>query len=226
MGLAGLLVIGLALLVGDFGYAALPADRQSAGCVSRCRGFFGPRKPAHCCSRRASTTAAETAAGRAGKPRRRAAYAPNEGWSTGQSQPNAGLSPWWRCSNRISGMRPPSICAINRRPPANDCRAVGSQCSAARRSRQTTRYAAPSDCWRVRRLERYGRVQVLEWYLNSASFGHLTFGADQRCQAVSWQERQRIWISSISAVVDAAIEAPASIRWTRRRSAHSQQLDV
>jgi membrane peptidoglycan carboxypeptidase len=25
---------------------------------------------------------------------------------------------------------------------------------------------------------RYGRTQVLEWFLNSADFGHQTFGAD------------------------------------------------
>jgi len=151
MGLAGLLVIGLALLVGDSATQpyrlidSLPDVSVAAG------GFFGPRKPAHCCSRRASTTAAGNkllaALENPGVERRMLPM------KVGQptSQPNAGLSPWWRCSNRISGMRPPSICAINRRPPANDCRAVGSQCSAARRSRQTTRYAAPSDCWRVRR---------------------------------------------------------------------------
>ena len=54
----------------------------------------------------------------------------------------------------------------------------------------------------------YGRVQVLEWYLNSASFGHLAYGAESAAR-LYYGITARDLDAAQSAVLLAALEAPA-----------------
>jgi membrane peptidoglycan carboxypeptidase len=55
---------------------------------------------------------------------------------------------------------------------------------------------------------RYGRTQVLEWYLNSASFGHLAYGIDSAAQLYLGKSGSQLDLAE-SALLAAALEAPA-----------------
>ncbi len=57
-------------------------------------------------------------------------------------------------------------------------------------------------------VARYGHVQVLEWYLNSASFGHLAFGADSAAQLYLDKPAAHLTLPEAALLV-AAIQAPA-----------------
>lgn len=57
-------------------------------------------------------------------------------------------------------------------------------------------------------VARYGHVQVLEWYLNSASFGHLAFGADAASRLYLDKTAANLTLAE-SALLAAAIQAPA-----------------
>ncbi|MEN6524832.1 MAG: transglycosylase domain-containing protein, partial [Anaerolineaceae bacterium] len=57
-------------------------------------------------------------------------------------------------------------------------------------------------------VSRYGRVQVLEWFLNSAYFGHLAYGADTASQLYLGKSAQDINLAE-SALLVAAYQAPA-----------------
>jgi membrane peptidoglycan carboxypeptidase len=57
-------------------------------------------------------------------------------------------------------------------------------------------------------IARYGHVQVLEWYLNSAAFGHLAFGADSAAHLYLGKPATGINLAE-AAVLAAAIQAPA-----------------
>lgn len=54
----------------------------------------------------------------------------------------------------------------------------------------------------------YGHAQVLEWYLNSASFGHLTIGADNAARLYLGKSAARLDMGEV-AVLLAALNAPA-----------------
>lgn len=74
-------------------------------------------------------------------------------------------------------------------------------------------------------LDRYGRAQVLEWYLNSASFGHLTFGADSAARLYLGKSASQLdWYDA--AVLVAALEAPALNGIDAPAAARERQLDV
>ncbi|MHB0966752.1 MAG: transglycosylase domain-containing protein [Bellilinea sp.] len=74
-------------------------------------------------------------------------------------------------------------------------------------------------------LDRYGRAQVLEWYLNSASFGHLTFGADSAARLYLGKSASQL-DGYDAAVLVAALEAPA-LNWIDApAAARERQLDV
>jgi membrane peptidoglycan carboxypeptidase len=73
--------------------------------------------------------------------------------------------------------------------------------------------AAPRRAIRMRLLaaqvtDTYGRIQVLEWYLNSAYLGHLAYGADSAAQ-LYFDTSASDLDASQSAVLLAALEAPA-----------------
>lgn len=55
---------------------------------------------------------------------------------------------------------------------------------------------------------RYGRTQVLEWYLNSASFGHLAYGVGSAAQLYLGKSGSQLDLAE-SALLAAALEAPA-----------------
>ncbi len=55
---------------------------------------------------------------------------------------------------------------------------------------------------------RYGRTQVLEWYLNSADFGHNTFGAESAAQLYLGKSAADLNIAE-SALLVSLIESPA-----------------
>ncbi|HAL17051.1 MAG TPA: hypothetical protein DCP32_09970 [Anaerolineaceae bacterium] len=74
-------------------------------------------------------------------------------------------------------------------------------------------------------LSRYGRAQVLEWYLNSASFGHLTFGADSAARLYLGKSASQL-DGYDAAVLVAALEASA-LNWIDApAAARERQLDV
>lgn len=74
-------------------------------------------------------------------------------------------------------------------------------------------------------LYRYGHAQVLEWYLNSASFGHLTFGAETAAQLYLGKSASQIdWLDA--ALLTAALEAPALNPLDAPAAAHENQLTV
>ncbi len=54
----------------------------------------------------------------------------------------------------------------------------------------------------------YGRTQVLEWYLNSASFGHQAYGVDSAAQLYLGKSGSQLDLAE-SALLAAALEAPA-----------------
>ncbi len=54
----------------------------------------------------------------------------------------------------------------------------------------------------------YGKEQVLEWFLNSAAFGHLTFGADSAAQAFLGKPASALNPAEVALLL-AALEAPA-----------------
>lgn len=54
----------------------------------------------------------------------------------------------------------------------------------------------------------YGRAQVLEWYLNSASFGHLAYGVDSAARLYLDKPGSQLDLAE-SALLAAALEAPA-----------------
>ena len=57
-------------------------------------------------------------------------------------------------------------------------------------------------------IARHGHVQVLEWYLNSAYFGHLAFGADSAARLYFGKPATSLILSE-AAVLVGAIQAPA-----------------
>ena len=57
-------------------------------------------------------------------------------------------------------------------------------------------------------VARYGRAQVLEWYLNSASFGHLAYGVDQAARLYLDQSASQLDFGQ-AAVLLAALQTPA-----------------
>ncbi len=54
----------------------------------------------------------------------------------------------------------------------------------------------------------YGRARVLEWYLNSASFGHLAYGAESAAQLYLGKSASRLTLPE-AALLAAALQAPA-----------------
>ncbi len=74
-------------------------------------------------------------------------------------------------------------------------------------------------------LTRYGRVQVLEWYINSASYGHLTFGADSAARLyLGISASQLDWYDA--ALLVAALEAPALNLIDASAAARERQMGV
>lgn len=74
-------------------------------------------------------------------------------------------------------------------------------------------------------LTRYGRSQTLEWYLNSVSFGHLTFGADSAARlylGISASELDAF----DTALLMAALESPALNPLDAPAAARDRQLSV
>ncbi len=57
-------------------------------------------------------------------------------------------------------------------------------------------------------VSRYGREQVLEWYLNSAYFGHLAYGAESAAQLYFGKSAQDLNVSETIALA-AVLQAPA-----------------
>lgn len=57
-------------------------------------------------------------------------------------------------------------------------------------------------------VSEYGRAQVLEWYLNSAWFGHLAYGADAAARLYLGKSAEELNLAE-SALLLAALEAPA-----------------
>ncbi len=57
-------------------------------------------------------------------------------------------------------------------------------------------------------LTRFGRLQILEWYLNNASFGHLAYGADAAAQLYLGKPASQLgWAEA--ALLTAVLDAPA-----------------
>ncbi|HWR64722.1 MAG TPA: transglycosylase domain-containing protein, partial [Bellilinea sp.] len=74
-------------------------------------------------------------------------------------------------------------------------------------------------------LERYGRPQVLEWYLNSASYGHLAFGADSAARLYLGKPASQLdWYDAAQLV--ALLDAPALNPLDAPAAAHELQLEV
>ncbi len=57
-------------------------------------------------------------------------------------------------------------------------------------------------------INTYGKEQVLEWYLNSAPFGHLTYGADSAAQAFLGKPASSLNPAEVALLL-AALESPA-----------------
>lgn len=57
-------------------------------------------------------------------------------------------------------------------------------------------------------VTRYGRTQVLEWYLNSANFGHLAYGAESASQVYFEKSAQDLSLAE-AAMLSVLIDAPA-----------------
>jgi len=74
-------------------------------------------------------------------------------------------------------------------------------------------------------LTRYGRSQVLEWYLNSVSFGHLTFGADSAAQLYLGKGAGELDAFD-TALLTAALESPALNPMDAPAAARDRQLSV
>ncbi|MBP7227581.1 MAG: transglycosylase domain-containing protein [Longilinea sp.] len=55
---------------------------------------------------------------------------------------------------------------------------------------------------------RFGRSQVLEWYLNSASFGHLTYGADNAARLYLGKSATDLEMDEVALLI-AVLESPA-----------------
>lgn len=74
-------------------------------------------------------------------------------------------------------------------------------------------------------LSQYDRVQVLEWYLNSASFGHQTFGVESAARLYLGKSASELnWYEA--ALLIAALETPALNPLDSPAAAHERQLDV
>ncbi len=71
----------------------------------------------------------------------------------------------------------------------------------------------------------YGRSQVLEWYLNSAYFGHLAYGADSAAHLYLAQPASQLDFAQ-SAVLLAALEAPALNPLDAPIAARERQQDI
>ena len=71
----------------------------------------------------------------------------------------------------------------------------------------------------------YGRAQVLEWYLNSAYFGHLAYGADSAARLYMAQPASQLDFAQ-SAVLLAALEAPALNPLDAPAAARERQQDI
>ncbi len=71
----------------------------------------------------------------------------------------------------------------------------------------------------------YGRSQVLEWYLNSAYFGHLAYGADSAARLYLAQPASQLDFAQ-SAVLLAALEAPALNPLDAPTAARERQQDM
>lgn len=72
---------------------------------------------------------------------------------------------------------------------------------------------------------RYGHAQLMEWYLNSASYGHLTFGADSAAQLYLGKPASALNLSEAALLV-AASQAPALNPLDTPESALQQQRAV
>jgi len=74
-------------------------------------------------------------------------------------------------------------------------------------------------------IDQYGRAQVLEWYLNSASFGHLAFGADSAARLYLGKPASQLdWYDAAQLV--ALLDAPALNPLDAPAAAHERQLEV
>ena len=71
----------------------------------------------------------------------------------------------------------------------------------------------------------YGRSQVMEWYLNSAYFGHLAYGADSAARLYLAQPASQLDFAQ-SAVLLAALEAPALNPLDAPAAARERQQDM
>ncbi len=76
-----------------------------------------------------------------------------------------------------------------------------------------------------RLLDRYGRAQVLEWYLNSASFGHLAYGADSAARLYLGKSASQLDYYDAAQLV-AVLEAPALNPLDAPAAAHERQIEV
>jgi len=74
-------------------------------------------------------------------------------------------------------------------------------------------------------LTRYGRSQVLEWYINSVSFGHLTFGADSAARLYLGKGAGELDAFD-TALLIAALESPALNPMDAPAAAREKQLSV
>jgi membrane peptidoglycan carboxypeptidase len=74
-------------------------------------------------------------------------------------------------------------------------------------------------------VAQYGRAQVLEWYLNSASFGHQAYGVDAAARLYLDKPASGLDFAE-SAVILAALEAPALNPLDAPVAAREEQQDV
>jgi len=74
-------------------------------------------------------------------------------------------------------------------------------------------------------LARYGHAQILEWFLNSTSFGHLTFGAETAAQLYLSKSASQLNFLD-AALLTAAMEAPALNPIDAPAAAHDNQMKI
>lgn len=74
-------------------------------------------------------------------------------------------------------------------------------------------------------ISAYGKEQVLEWYLNSAAFGHLTYGADMAAYAFLGKPASALNTAEVALLL-AALESPALNPLDAPAAALENQQDV
>lgn len=74
-------------------------------------------------------------------------------------------------------------------------------------------------------VARYGRTRVLEWFLNSAYFGHLAYGADSAARLYLGKSASQLDMAE-SALLLAALEAPALNPMDAPAAAMERQKDI